>query len=319
MDTFGYNLLVFSSNEFVCEKCDYKCSRLSNYNRHILTDKHKRIHFGYILDTKTSKNEQNEQNDQKYKYKCLCGKVYRYSQGLSKHKKMCLPSLTHNTEKNKIVETNNVFDLVLEVCKQNKELLLNNIEAQKINKDFTDKLMDMCKISNNTNIIANSNNKTFNLNLFLNETCKDAMNIMDFVNSINITMNDFEKVGELGYVEGISNIIIKNLNQLDITKRPIHCTDKKREILYIKDDGKWEKDDETKNKVRNMIKYVAHKNTKLLASFREKYPDCNKSHSKFSDQYNKLLIETMGGSGDNDAEKEDKIIKNISKKVLIDK
>ena len=142
---------------------------------------------------------------------------------------------------------------------------------------------------------------------------------MDFIESIKLQLTDLEKVGKIGYVEGISNIIVKNLNSLDETKRPVHCTDSKREVIYVKDENKWEKENENKHKLRKAIKYVAHKNSKLLNEFTNKYPDCGKSDSKYSDQYNKLVIEAMGGKGDNDLEKEDKIIKNIAKGVIIDK
>jgi len=142
---------------------------------------------------------------------------------------------------------------------------------------------------------------------------------MDFVDSIKLQLSDLENVGKLGYVEGISNIITTNLKALDITQRPVHCTDKKRETLYIKDEDKWEKEDEEKKKVRKAIKRIASKNQRLLPQFKEAHPDCSKSSSLYSDQYNKIIVESCGGSGDNDVEKEDKIIKNIVKNVTIDK
>jgi hypothetical protein len=157
------------------------------------------------------------------------------------------------------------------------------------------------------------------LNVFLNEHCKDAMNITDFVDSLKIQLSDLESVGKLGFVEGISNIIVKNLKALEVHKRPVHCSDSKREVMYIKDEDKWEKENEEKNKLRKVIKKIANKNSRLLPAFKEKYPDCGKSDSKFSDQYNKLIVEAMGGPGDNDYEKEDKIIKKIAKEVTIDK
>jgi hypothetical protein len=144
------------------------------------------------------------------------------------------------------------------------------------------------------------------------------MNIMEFVDSIKLQLSDLESVGEMGYVKGISNIILKNLKALDVTKRPVHCTDKKRETVYIKDEDKWEKDEE-KKKIRKIIKKVACKNQRLLPEFKKEHPDCGKYNSKYSDQYNKLVVESMGGSGDNDLEKEDKIIRNIAKEVTIDK
>jgi len=143
------------------------------------------------------------------------------------------------------------------------------------------------------------------------------MNIMDFVDSIKLQLTDLEKVGEIGYVKGISNIITTNLKALDITQRPIHCTDKKSETLYIKDEDKWEKENEERKKIRKAIKKVANKNILLLKQFKEIHPDCGKSSSKFSDQYNKIIIETMG-YGD-DINKENKIIKNISDITIIDK
>ena len=207
-------------------------------------------------------------------------------------------------------------NMVLEVVKQNQELMNQNQELQK-------HMIELCKngtnntLINNTNM-TNSNNKAFNLNFFLNETCKDAMNIMDFVESIKLQLSDLEKVGEVGYVEGISNIIVKNLNELDVTQRPVHCTDKKRETMYIKDEDKWEKD-ENNSKIKKAIKRVASKNQRLLPKFKEAHPDCGTYHSKYSDQYNKIIIESVGGSGDNDAEKEEKIIRNISKNVVVEK
>jgi len=196
----------------------------------------------------------------------------------------------------------------------------------KENTEFKSMMMEqqnmMMKViengTNNTNIIhTNSHNKAFNLNFFLNETCKDAMNITDFVDSIKLQLSDLEKVGELGYVEGISNIIIKNLNDLDETKRPVHCTDKKRETIYIKDQGQWEKEDENKSKLKKAVNKIAHKNIKLISQFSEKYPDCKKCDSHLSDKYNKMIIEAMGGPGDNNKEKEDKIIRNITKATTI--
>jgi hypothetical protein len=134
-----------------------------------------------------------------------------------------------------------------------------------------------------------------------------------------LQLSDLINVGESGYIEGISNIIVKNLNALDVTARPIHCMDKKRETMYIKDEDKWEKDDANKAKMHKMVRKVANKNINLIQDYRDKYPDCMKSTSKYSDQFNKIIIESMGGSGDNDFEKEEKIIKKVAKEVVIDK
>ena len=145
------------------------------------------------------------------------------------------------------------------------------------------------------------------------------MNIMDFVDSLKLQLCDLERMGEIGFVNGMSNIIIKNLQSMDITERPVHCTDQKREVMYVKDDGKWDKEEETKPKLRKAIKYIAHKNTKLIAEFKEKYPDYKTCASKISTKYNTMVIEAMGGIGCVDAINENKIIKRISKEILVDK
>jgi hypothetical protein len=230
---------------------------------------------------------------------------------LSIHKKNC--PIIENSENNQNIEQNidKKDELINYLIKENQEF--KNLILEIVKKDT------ITNNNNNNNINNNSHNKTFNLNFFLNETCKDAMNIMDFVDSLKLQLSDLENLGKLGYVDGISKIIVQNLKSLDETKRPVHCTDSKREVMYVKDDNKWEKENENKQKMRKVIKHVTHKNSKLLKEFKSKYPGCEKSDSKYSDKYDKLIIEAMGGKGDNDLEKEDKIIRNIAKVVIIDK
>jgi hypothetical protein len=198
----------------------------------------------------------------------------------------------------------------------------------KENRDLKNMMMEVIKHGTtttlNTTNNVNSNNitnthKSFNLTFFLNETCKDAMNIMDFVESIKLQLSDLENVGKVGFVNGISNIIVKNLKALDETQRPVHCTDKKRDVIYVKDEDKWEKEDMEYKKVRKAIKSIAKKNSKLLFEFKEKHPDCIEGDSKHSDKYSKLLVEAYGGSNNEDKDNENKIIKNITKEVIIDK
>ena len=287
------------SNDFNCISCNYKCSKQSLWDRHINTRKHKNIDKLLtnvdILGPKKI-------------HMCYCGKNYSHRQSLSIHKKKCLKN--EESENNEDSEnTDKKDELINYLIKENQEF--KNLILEIVKKDT---------ITNNNNTInTNSHNKTFNLNVFLNETCKDAMNIMDFVDSLKLQLSDLENMGKIGFVAGISNIIVKNLHSLDETKRPIHCTDTKREVMYVKDEDKWEKENDEKKKLRKVIKNIAHKNTKLLNEFTAKHPDCVKSNSKFSDQYNKLVIEAFGGKGNNDLEKEDKIIKNIAKEVTIDK
>jgi hypothetical protein len=319
MDTMDTSIEPKTSKFYSCEYCDYITCKKSNYDRHILSDKHKKIH---LEESGMEFLEQNEQKDVKKEFKCICGSTYKFSQGLSKHKKKC----SYQSEQNITYKNQDQFkaltDLVLEVVKQNKELVTLNTEAQKYNQELTNKIVEICGTTNNNTLInnhSNNNNKTFNLNVFLNETCKDAMNINDFVDSLQLQLSDLEEVGKLGFVDGISNIIVKNLKALDIHKRPVHCADKKREVIYIKDEDKWEKENEQKQKLRKAIKRVAFKNEKLLPKYKELHPGCNYSESKYSDHYSKLVIEALGGSGDNDIEKQDKIIRNIAKEIVIDK
>ena len=234
-----------------------------------------------------------------------------------RNKKICNYEENIENEKN---EKNDISDkeLIMMLINENKEMKNLMLEQQNMMMGQQNIVMEIVKNGTHNTTHNNSHNKAFNLNFFLNETCKDAMNIMDFVDSIKLQLSDLEKVGEIGYVEGISNIIVKNLKDLDVNKRPVHCTDKKRETMYIKDDNKWEKDDE-KLKLHKVVRKVACKNQNLIPKFREKHPDCGKYNSKFSDQYNKIVVESMGGTGDNDYEKEEKIIKNISKEITIDK
>jgi hypothetical protein len=319
MDTMDTSIEPKTSKIFSCEYCDYISCKKSNYERHLLTEKHKRIH---LEESGIELFEQNEQKENKKEFKCICGKNYKFSQGLSKHKKICSYSTEKNITYKNQDEFKNLTNLVLEVVKQNKELITLNTEAQKHNQELTNKIVEMCGTTNNNTLInnhSNNNNKTFNLNVFLNETCKDAMNINDFVDSLQLQLSDLEEVGKLGFVDGISNIIVKNLKALDLHKRPVHCADKKREVIYIKDEDKWERENEQKQKLRKAIKRVAFKNEKLLPKYKELHPGCNYSDSKYADHYSKLVIEAFGGSGDNDIEKQDKIIRNIAKEIVIDK
>ena len=286
-----------------CMNCNFRCSKKSDWDRHINTSKHKNRTNMNILEQNTPKNAE-------FMFTCKkCNKGYNARNSLWYHEKKCnIDVITDIDNKDETVDKD---QLILMLIKQNSELIKETSEFKNI-------MMEVIKNGTHNTTHTNSHNKTFNLQFFLNETCKDAMNIMDFVDSVKLQLSDLENVGKIGYVEGISSIIVKNLNSLDETKRPVHCTDAKREVMYIKDEDKWEKENENKQKMRKVIKHIAHKNSKLLTDFKTKYPDCVKSESRYSDKYDKLVIEAMGGKGDNDLEKEDKIIKNIAKEVTID-
>ena len=312
---------------FICEDCDFKCCKNSEYNRHILTSKHKNR---TLLNKKNAENGENGENDENCEndeniFICNnCNKNYKARNSLWYHKKKCKIIQTQNNE-NTNIETEpepepepNIINTLINENKSLKEFMMEQ------NADFKNIILEVCKkfqsstINNNTHT-SNSHNKTFNLQLFLNETCKDAMNIMDFADSIKLQLTDLENVGEQGFVNGISNIIIKSLQEMDVNLRPVHCSDLKREVTYVKENGKWEKDTPDNKLIKKAIKRVAHRNVRQIPEWRDKYPDCRFSDSKKSDQYNELIIEAMGGRGDDDEGKANKIVKKIIKNVVIDK
>ena len=294
--------------KYSCEYCDYFTSNKKDFKKHMSTDKHlkcendsKMVVNDSEISPKIPKNKL---------FTCECGKAYKYDSGFYRHKKKC-KEITLNDE---IInyDINNKDELIIMLLKQNSLLIEQNSE-------FVKNGMYNVNNSHNTNNTNNSYNKSFNLNFFLNETCKNAMNIMEFVDSVKLQLSDLEKVGELGYIDGISNIIIQNLKELDIDKRPVHCTDAKRDVLYVKDDNKWEKENEDYNKIRKAIKYIANKNINLIPEWKKNNPDCIKYDSKKSDICNNIIIEAMGGRNSTTKMSEDKIIKKIAKEMIIDK
>jgi hypothetical protein len=295
METNSAKIQQKSAMRFYCNFCDYGTDKKCNFDTHLISSRHSKY------SAKETNGNKIQPKFSKIQLFCdNCQKIFHNRSGLWKHKNKCY---SENCQK----ETTTDKDIIMMLIKEHSEIKSLIMEVLKNGTN------------NNNNNITNSHNKAFNLQFFLNETCKNAMNIMDFADSIQLQLSDLESVGELGYVEGISNIIVKNLKALDITKRPIHCADKKREVLYIKDEDKWEKEDDDKKNIKKVIKKVACKNQRLLTKFKEVHPGCNYSESNYSDKYSKLVIEAMGGSGNNDDEKEAKIIKNISKEVVIDK
>ena len=282
------------SKNFNCNKCNYTCSKQSLWNKHILTAKH--LNVDLCLPKISEK-----------KYICECGKEYKYKQSIHVHKKKC--------SNNIILEKNQLTNVVVELIKQNQEFKDLLIEQN-------NKILELSQKTNNIQF-NNSNNNTinnkFNLNFFLNEQCKDAMNIMDFANSLEIKIKELEDVGTLGYATGISNIIIRGLNALDIHKRPIHCSDLKREIIHIKDKDIWEQDKE-KQLFITAIKKVARKNMMKVVDWKTENPDFNDLQSKTMDKYTNLLIEATGPYTVEDKEKNfNKIIRNVAKEVTIKK
>jgi len=298
MTTFDNANLVKISKQFNCDFCNYTTSRKHNLILHLQSERHKN----------NANNNDDNANLVKIskKYECQnCYKIFNDRAGLWRHKKKCNQEESKHEPTKKLTELDK-DDLIITLLKQNAELI-------KGQQDMVIKLTENGITNNSHNTHTNSHNKAFNLNFFLNETCKNAMNITDFVDSIKLQLNDLMEVGELGYVEGISKIIVKNLNNLDETERPVHCTDKKRETMYVKDQGEWNKEDDNKTNLRKAITKVADKNIRLLPQFREKYPEYKNSSSKVSDKYDKMVVEVMTL----DQDKNEKIIKNISKVTTI--
>ena len=300
------------AKKFVCEKCDYKCSKQSDYDKHILTLKHKMDYVDDVLD------------DAKLavQYYCECGKEYKHRQGLWKHKKKCQNSKI-NEDQNENHNENHNENTTTKNDQSNKDNLIEYLIKE--NAEFKTLIMELIKKDNNIsnsniNSTVNSHNKTFNLQFFLNEQCKDALNIGEFVDSIKLQLTDLENTGRTGYVEGISKILIKNLNELDVIKRPIHCSDLKREVLYIKDNDKWSKEDEDKQVIKKAIKDVANKNIRQIPEWTNLNPDCKQSDSKKNNQYLNIVMNAMsGGSNEEQNSNIEKIIKNITKSVIIEK
>ena len=268
-------------NTFECTSCCYLTTKKSEWLRHLKTNKHR---------TQTQKPSITKQ------IQCSCGKSYKHASSLYAHKKKCVDKSTDNV-------------LMKQLLQQNNQLHQQLIEITK-----------QPRVEHQTNHITNNNtNNTFNLNIFLNETCKDAMNIEDFIASIDVQIKDLVRVGEVGYVKGISDIIIHNLRKMDITKRPLHCSDYKRETVYIKDNNCWEKDTEQKERLRKVVKEISMINSRTLPQYQQQYPDCWKHDSKQNNEYDKIVIESLGGADMDIQPNQNKIMKNIVKEVCINK
>jgi hypothetical protein len=296
-------------NGYNCLECEYITHNKKDYTKHTLTRKH------LILTNNLLKIPKNPNI-----YNCNCGKKYKHRQSLHNHKKGC--NINTIIEKDDTGEEDDTGE-----DEEDEDLINNKNELIKYliseNKEFKNLILEISKKDtigniNNTNMI-NSNNKTFNLQFFLNETCKDAMNMSEFIESVKIQLSDLENVGKQGFVDGISNIIIKNLEALDVEKRPVHCCDAKRETMYIKDQDKWEKEDVELKQMRELVRYVRDKNISMVNTWRDLYPECVKSDSKKTTQFNQIYMESFGGEKGTKKEKEEKIISKIAKSVIIDK
>jgi len=320
---------------YTCHDCLFSSMKKSEYTRHLKTKKH-------------LKNTLSQPIPDSDLFECEhCQLSYKTRQGLHTHMRK-----NHQYVDEKIITSSNVIDIdykTMELKYKIKELELEEkrlqIEEAKLNQDnmkddkminvitevcnsqkmMSETIEKMGNIANTVNNTTNNNNNTinnihnFNLNVFLNDTCKDAMNLMDFIKTLKYTAEDVDSVGRLGYAEAISQLFIKGLNEMDVTQRPIHCTDVKREKLYVKHDNEWKKDSETEGNLKKAIKVVGHQNMGSLEEWKEKHPTHNNPRTKEHTEYLEICNQTMTGMLDDDNKEYKKFVKKIAPETLIDK
>ena len=298
-----------STQQFFCETCDYVTCKKFNYEKHILTAKH-------LNSMISNENVAKVANNINELYICFsCNKSYKDYSGLWRHKKKCFNEVKNNEKKNSISIDSNAQELIQYLMKENSEFKQLLIDQSKQMGEISTKA-----IENAGHNHINSHNKTFNLQVFLNETCKNAINISDFIDQLHVSISDLEETGRLGFAEGISKIFINGLKQMDIPDRPLHCSDIKRETIYIKDNNEWTKDSDENPLLINAIKHVSNKNMKKISEWKKEYPEHNDSSSKLNDKYLKIICESMPGSTKEESEKNyKKIVKKIVKESVIDK
>jgi hypothetical protein len=288
------------AKHFFCKECDYKTSKTSSWKKHLLTSKHKNTIHTINLEIHTNSMGS-------YYHKCCCGKFYKHYSSLWNHKKKC-----NNILEISPPEEMSKNDIMKQLLLQNQQLIFDNQEFKSMMLEMASKPSTI----NNTN--CNNNNNQFNLNLFLNEKCKNAMNMSDFLDTIQIEQDDFENIGKLGYIQGISNIFIKGLKDLDETVRPMHCNDIKRETLYIKDNDVWDKD-ENKKSVKHAIAMIAHKNFKYIPIWQDANPSSYDVTTKKNDLYMKIANQVTTAITPDDDSGINKIIRNVASNVVIAK
>ena len=277
--------------KFYCKNCDYGSSKKSSFDNHLLSAKHNKSIIDYAA------------------FKCmLCSKTYKDNSGLWRHNKKM-----HNSKKvsngDSDISDNEIIKLLIKENSEFKNMILDLVKSVKPTNNT---------INNNNNNNNTTNN--FNLQIFLNETCKDALNLTDFVASLEVKLKDLEETAKIGYTDGVSRIFINGLNELDVNMRPIHCSDAKRETLYIKNNDEWTKEGSDKSNITKAVKKVSNKNIQQIFEWQKKYPEYKDIESKQNDRYQEMLFDVMGGSTDEEQSKNlEKIIRNITKEVIIDK
>jgi hypothetical protein len=289
-----------NAKKYICEDCNFKCSKLSNYNNHLLTAKHQMITNGNINTTeKMPKNAK--------AFECECGNKYNFSSGLSRHKKKCQYNAEEPIENTFVPEEKEPSDkqLMMTLIKQNGEITKQNGELTKTIQEILPKIGDT---TNNTN--TNCNN-TFNVQLYLNNECKNAMSIQDFIKSIELNMSHLKAVTDKGYVDSVSNIMIKALGDLEITDRPLHCTDLKRDTIYIKDNDEWNKSSAKDDLMNGVITNIENKQYDLVKQYARENPQAAVMDTPENKYQNKALGNALGNCIDSDV-----LQKKIYKEVL---
>ena len=287
--------------KYSCEKCEYITHNKRNYDKHLLTRKHKQV-----TCKKKSCNTITEQ------FSCICGKAYMQSQGLSRHKKTCEHLTNVQKEENPMQG-----EMMMKMMSQSQEFM---IELMKNNKELMSLVGNNSSITNTNSHVNSHNRNKFNLNFFLNETCKDAMNIKDFMDSIVVKLSDLENVGEKGFVEGIAQIIVRELKQLDFTKRPVHCSDEKRESLHVRVEDQWVEENDERTHLKQLINNVQNKNHRAIVDWQKENPSFMDISTKKHEKYMKIVYESMGASSMEEKEQfHKKIIRKISSSAVIQK
>jgi len=299
-----------NANQFICKLCNFKCSKMSNWNIHISTAKHLK------LTNITTTYEKNANA-----YSCdICNKNYKSRMGLWQHKQKC--SIINDYENEITIDTNDnseIVETMMQLIKQNQEFKELIVEQQQENQKLQSQLIEAVKDSGNTYNNTTNNNQSFNLNFFLNTTCKDAMNMTDFIENMEINFKDIENIGKNGYVNGMTEMILSRIKELDVTKRPLHCTDLKRETMYIKDNDEWSKDTPGNSKLRKMIGYVAKRNYATIPLWRETYPECQNWNDPKYEFCVDMMKNILGDIGEKQTRLDNKVIKNLSKHITVEK
>jgi hypothetical protein len=314
--------------KFCCDFCKFNTNNKKDFKRHNMTPKHLKNMYGNenCLNGNNLCIENGILPLFSQQHKCIsCSKVYTTRSGLWKHQKKCQSTeeKENNSEENIILVTEEKHEEKQQKTEEElRELKTMFMKMIEINQDLQKQIVELAKESKsviNSNNTTNTTNNKFNLNIFLNEKCKDAFNITDFINNIDVGFKDFENFGRLGYVGSINNILIRELKGLDVYKRPIHCSDLKREVIHVKDNDTWVKDEDKKH-MKRAIKLIEHKNIKLVPGWLKANPKADDISTKKHEEYMKILDNSMGEIKDEDNERNyEKIIRNVAKEILIDK